>query len=234
MILKITNNCNMGCTHCFHNCLPNGEHMSDENFYLALERIKELNPQVLLVSGGEPTSHPMFEKYIEEIKKLGIVFSVLSNGEFIEKRPELLDLCLYQITNDDRYYPRKIKKVEHKNAIYIDKLIKMESLGRAEGKYESNSIAPNCYNLRVIFKREMNITKTINVMERTLNKFCSILINWNGEINIGELGCCESIGDVSENLGMMEYRLFNSNIRNCNNCGKVKLLTKIHMNQLGE
>jgi peroxiredoxin len=27
----------------------------------------------------------MFEKYIEEIKKLGIVFSVLSNGEFIEK-----------------------------------------------------------------------------------------------------------------------------------------------------
>jgi hypothetical protein len=71
-------------------------------------------------------------------------------------------------------------------------------------------------------------------MERTLNKFCSILINWNGEINIGELGCCKSIGNVSENLGMMEYRLFNSNIRNCNNCGKVKLLTKIHMNQLGE
>ena len=27
MILKITNNCDMGCTHCFHNCLPNGEHM---------------------------------------------------------------------------------------------------------------------------------------------------------------------------------------------------------------
>ena len=39
MILKITNHCDMGCTH----CLPNGEHMSEENFYLALEKIKDYN-----------------------------------------------------------------------------------------------------------------------------------------------------------------------------------------------
>ena len=81
----------------------------------------------------------------------------------------------------------------------------------------------------------LNLAETTTLYTiNQFNKFCSILINWNGKINIGELGCCESIGNVNEDLGMMKYRLFNSKVRNCDSCGKVKLLTKIHMNQLAE
>lgn len=232
MILKITNHCRMGCNHCFHDCLPNNEHMTKETFEKALEKIKEIKPKVLLVSGGEPTDHPNYIEYIEKIKELGIVFYVLSNGMFIEEKPELIELATYQITNDERYYPKRIKWSGHRNIIHINELRKIEAIGRAKGRLDSTSIAPNCYNLRAIFRAKKGLKKTIQMLEGELSKFCSSLIDWNGEIKIGELGCCESIGSVYNTIPELEYKLYNSDIRGCNKCDKVKLLYKVHFDQL--
>lgn len=73
-LIEITNACNLDCEDCFASCSSKGKNVS----FMSLKKFKELleyykkcekEPQVLQISGGEPTMHPQILKMIELAKK---------------------------------------------------------------------------------------------------------------------------------------------------------------------
>lgn len=236
MIIKITNNCRMGCSHCFQNSIPGDDmHMDVATFKNSIRLANMLDTKVLMISGGEPTDHPQYERFIKIAKDNyhGMII-VLSNGMFIEENPTLIELVNYQITNDKKYYPKSIKVVEHPNLYYFDSVRKIEPYGRAKGKFEGTfSSGPNCFNFRTMFRERLDMKKALRMTQMVLHKFCNILVEWNGDIKLSEIGCCEVIGKVvNANIESLNEHMMNSDIRKCNNCDKIKLLNPIHLAQL--
>ncbi len=84
----ITYLCNLRCKHCYQEEYNN--HMKKEDFYLILDRIvkflsdKNLYPQINL-TGGEPLLHPNIFEFIDEIVRMNIRFSILTNGTMIDE-----------------------------------------------------------------------------------------------------------------------------------------------------
>lgn len=61
-LLEITSNCNLKCPLCFADSAPGGHHLSVEACCRAIDRLVQVEgePEVLQISGGEPTIHPGF------------------------------------------------------------------------------------------------------------------------------------------------------------------------------
>lgn len=66
-LAEITANCNLKCPMCFASSGPGGRHWSFEEACRAIDRVvqTETRPEVLQLSGGEPTLHPQFEQIFE-------------------------------------------------------------------------------------------------------------------------------------------------------------------------
>jgi MoaA/NifB/PqqE/SkfB family radical SAM enzyme len=91
MLIKVTNKCSMGCSHCMEDSTVKGEHMTYETFLKALDftaRAEKLAwaagclPLVLL-SGGECTEHPDIVKLIETVFARGMLPFLISNGAWL-------------------------------------------------------------------------------------------------------------------------------------------------------
>lgn len=61
-LLEITSNCNLECPMCFAVSGPGGQHLTFEECCAAIDRLVEVEgqPEILQLSGGEPTVHPRF------------------------------------------------------------------------------------------------------------------------------------------------------------------------------
>lgn len=61
-LLEITSSCNLHCPMCFAASGPGGMHLTFEECRRAIDRLVEVEgrPEVLQLSGGEPTIHPQF------------------------------------------------------------------------------------------------------------------------------------------------------------------------------
>jgi len=61
-LLEITSSCNLECPMCFAVSGPGGEHLSADDCRRAIDRLVEVEgqPEILQLSGGEPTIHPDF------------------------------------------------------------------------------------------------------------------------------------------------------------------------------
>ncbi|MCA9234533.1 MAG: radical SAM protein [Planctomycetales bacterium] len=61
-IVEINSACNLECPMCFASSGPGGEHLSYEDCQRAIDRLVEVEgqPEILQLSGGEPTIHPRF------------------------------------------------------------------------------------------------------------------------------------------------------------------------------
>ncbi len=61
-LLEITSNCNLTCPMCFAASAPGGQHLTFQQCKAAIDRLVavEGKPEVLQLSGGEPTIHPEF------------------------------------------------------------------------------------------------------------------------------------------------------------------------------
>ena len=66
MVLKITDICDMGCSHCLSDCTMSSLEpcMTEKVLNDSIDFINQMSPLTLIVSGGEPTLHPDFTKYI--------------------------------------------------------------------------------------------------------------------------------------------------------------------------
>jgi hypothetical protein len=61
-LVEITSSCNLSCPMCYAHSGPGGKHLSFEACTAAIDRLVEVEgrPEVLQLSGGEPTIHPQF------------------------------------------------------------------------------------------------------------------------------------------------------------------------------
>ena len=107
IVIELTNACNYYCPFCYKNANANGEFMSDSVFDQLNQTIKS-NVKNILISGGEPTLHPSYLKYIDTLAEYSDVH-MITNGSILHNHdPEVLKkLSLIQFSiygcNDAEY-----------------------------------------------------------------------------------------------------------------------------------
>lgn len=93
-LLEITSSCNLSCPVCFAESGPGGEHLSVAACQTAIDRLVEVEgqPEVLQLSGGEPTVHPDFLQILEYACEQPIDYVMINtNGIRIARDPEFVD-----------------------------------------------------------------------------------------------------------------------------------------------
>lgn len=82
-LVEITSSCNLTCPLCYAASAPGGWHLSVDDCRRAIDRLVEVEgrPEVLQLSGGEPTIHPQFLDVLEYACRQPIdVVMVNTNG----------------------------------------------------------------------------------------------------------------------------------------------------------
>ena len=93
-LLEITSSCNLECPMCFAVSGPGGNHVPYEDCARAIDRLVEVEgqPEVLQLSGGEPTIHPDFDRLLRYACDQPIdIVMVNTNGVRIAKDPGLVE-----------------------------------------------------------------------------------------------------------------------------------------------
>lgn len=116
MLIKITQSCSMGCSHCCNDAVLCDRHMTMETFIDVLNFINKNDTYSIqdMFAGGEPFENPLLwnfvDKYFEMIH--GKMLIIATNGLYMQKHQEEVAEKLekykflsFQVTNDTRYYP---------------------------------------------------------------------------------------------------------------------------------
>ena len=246
MMIKITEYCSMGCPHCMNAATTNGKDMTFEVLKDTMNFIKEnhLCEKCLIITGGEPTEHKEFDKFMNYIidfvgqTKCSMTITVTTNGEQIEADPERFQgyvekankygiYLVFQVSADVRYYPRRIsvhKRIFREPGFCLvdDCITHMYPQGRAlqhDYKYKAN--APKCANLRLLelqllMKGKKSFTDLVRGLEAQ-NKFCEPHIKINGGIGIGESDLCPSVASIYDSDEEIIKGIMNNR---CNQCSK--------------
>lgn len=255
MLIKITNMCAMGCTHCMEDSTPVGEHMTEVTFRKALdftERAEALAwsrgafRQVLL-SGGECTEHPEILRFIEIVEERKLVPLLITNGMWLaddELRKAILKpqrSILVQVTNDTRFYPHKPPEVRDRRVVYVPRLTVLVPLGRAKGNETVASmglrraIAPPSFNLRSATRSRRSFEEAVAVlrMRATLGQSgnCTPSIMENGDVVAGETRFCWKIGTVESSMTEVTRALLD--MEECNRCGLEAGLSQVEKRAIG-
>lgn len=242
MLIKITEKCSMGCTHCLSDCKPTGQHMSMETLVDVIRFCnEEIDIFTPLIAGGEPGEHPQFVEmclmFIESVSKQPLKFaSILTNGSWIEedenKAKSLLDYAkskgvqlTIQITSDPRYYPRKVnipKKIARHKDVFIDKCPTLNPQGRALNLSNDKDFfttgAPSCCNARLVARQDivkgMSFAEYITTL-RKAGKMCIPSIDIDGSIKAGESRLCPAVGTIYDNPKDILKGIAKLECRNC-------------------
>lgn len=88
VVWHMTGACNLRCRHCYASnpgSPPDGiPQMSRGETFAFLDRLAVLNPPSLLLSGGEPLSHPDFFEYLDYAVSRKLRVSLSTNGTLID------------------------------------------------------------------------------------------------------------------------------------------------------
>lgn len=106
-LLEINSACNLECPMCFAASGPGGEHLSFADCRAAIDRLVEVEgqPEILQLSGGEPTIHPEFVEIFEYACAQPIdIVMINTNGVRIAR---------------DRKFVEQLAKLKHRSEIYL-------------------------------------------------------------------------------------------------------------------
>lgn len=93
-LLEITSSCNLECPMCFAASGPGGTHLSVDECRRAIDRLVEVEgePEILQLSGGEPTIHPDFWEIFEYACAQPIdIVMINTNGIRIARDPAFVE-----------------------------------------------------------------------------------------------------------------------------------------------
>jgi hypothetical protein len=256
MLIKITNYCSMGCSHCMEDSTVAGQHMTRETFLAALgltERLEGLAwkrgvPKLLLLSGGEATEHPDVLWFLETARATGHKVILITNGMWLDDpelcakilRPDWTDLMV-QVTNDPRFYPKAPKNVptDDPRVMFVPSLTVLVTLGRLKRSRLPAAPpvrkAPTSFNFRSLTRSLRDVREAL-FMQRAratmgLSGHCSPSISSDGTIVAGETSNCFPIGDVHSTADDVTRALVGMQ---CNKCGLVDNLTQEQKLAIGE
>lgn len=221
----------MGCTHCMIDADGRGAHMTADTFLDALLFALRTD-ETALITGGEPTEHPLCCEFVEWARAAGLGVALASNGMFLddaELTRRVLDLGVdVQIANDTRYYPRRIRHVKHPRLLYTYRITTLVSLGRASNMVGTR-LAPNCFNLRSATRTLGSVTAAIQYL-RLNGKFCTPTVEYDGSVRAGETNGCFAIGTVRSTDRDLTDRLL---AHDCSACGLARNLSARHRRAIG-
>ncbi len=253
MLIKVTNFCSFGCSHCMENSTPAGLHMTREIFEKSLDftaRTEKMawdlgiDPLILL-SGGECTEHPEIISFIEEVYRRKMKPLLISNGSWLRNeelkksilRPEWLDLEI-QIQNDPKFYPTRVPRILDSRITYRPPVGSLVPLGRmTKGKSWQGvpyRTAPTSFNLRSATRSLKDFEKAV-CFQRTRAAFalsgaCSPSISFDGVVRAGETTNCFEIGTVDSTNEELTKAIINMT---CNRCGLETNLSQEHKRAIG-
>ena len=251
MLIKITEKCRMGCTHCLDDARTDLEHhMSFETFKKAVEFSMKYDP-CIFISGGEPTEHPMFWQfmdYLAEITPYKFYTVVMTNGmnlndNDIEKVENLKNKFKgkleWQVSSIRPYYPLRIdtdqKIFQRKDFSIVRKLEKLEKRGRASQhpKFLFNAKAPQCFNLRSIARKTRSLSETIKLL-RAVQKYCTPSIIWDGSIVLGESRLCPKVATIYDTPAEIIDKIINFTCKDPDCWEMLNKLPITHLIAIGE
>jgi len=106
-LVEITSSCNLQCPMCYAASGPGGKHLTFEEVKRSINRLVEVEgrPEVLQLSGGEPTIHPQFDEILDYACRQPIdVVMVNTNGLRLAR---------------DRGFAQRIAKWRHRLQTYL-------------------------------------------------------------------------------------------------------------------
>ena len=248
MMIKITEHCSMGCTHCMNNATPNNKHMDFDTFKKVIGFQKEYGGSFVIITGGEPTEHPEFQKFlrytIQELKQTFI--TITTNGLWLQNNynfvKQLLNChdkyVMFQVTNDKRYYPTPLDEshpvYQLGNVVLCTEIEHIYPQGRAaDNNLEWSSKGCKCFNIRAIL-HQINI-KNLRVaigMLSVMGKFCTPHIDIYGNIKLGESDLCPVCSNISKIHDDIVKDILNFK---CDKCRHVnQALSQEHRKIIGE
>jgi Radical SAM superfamily len=237
MIIRITDMCRMGCSHCMiEGSGEFGDHMPDRIYEPALELAQASMSPVVLLSGGEPTEHPDFFRYLRQMRESVLLPVITSNGMFTQRpgvAEQLAELGVFvQVTNDPRYYPQRLEPelFDHEGWHYEDTIPMIFPCRRTRlNGIEATRMYPGCVNLRAAVRR-FGLQPAL-VQLSAAGKQCAPSINVDGSIRAGEADTCHRIGQVGDSLASIEHELATMK---CDICGLRDNLKPEHLAAIGE
>lgn len=219
MLLKLTEKCSMGCTHCMNSATPEGKHMTMDTLNDVLEfLIRNQAYEHLIVSGGEPTEHPDFEMIMNRIltrfaeAKQPSVITITTNGFWCLEHPEAAKRIaagtayakvFWQVSTDSRYYPKDLPL--HKRLwrepgfVLCDKCVtQVYPQGRAlENNIPWKAKASKCFNVRAVTKQMKHPSIGLIVEHLLVSHFyCTPAIRIDGSISLGESDHCPKMASI--------------------------------------
>jgi len=106
-LVEITGACNLTCPMCYASSGPGGDHLSLQDCKAAIDRLVEAegHPEVLQLSGGEPTLHPRFAEVFDYACRQPIdIVMINTNGIRLAHDERLLDLLATQRHRIEIYF----------------------------------------------------------------------------------------------------------------------------------
>lgn len=212
----------MGCPHCMDDAKPDGKDMTLKTLEDSMNFIIKNNIyHSIIVTGGEPTEHPLFPMFmgyiIAALAKLNkkCMVTVTTNGFWILENEENREVCKrmvnngtdvnvqFQVSADSRYYPQRLdvtKRIwREKGFVLCDNCI---TSIYPQGRAKTNNIpwsakASKCFNIRALTKQLPNPTIESVVWSMALRqKFCTPAIKINGDIVLGESTLCPTCATI--------------------------------------
>lgn len=237
MILKVTERCDMSCSHCLSDCKKEGRDMDLEMFDYALKWATDHWIEYIIITGGEPFMHPdilTILDHAENYLKHGNI-TVATNGEWLlnnkRQAKKIFNIhkdIIFQITNDQRYYSRKVdlKDLVFKrmNVFCTDKLDHIYPQGRALNLHDIEVLSMSgkcakCTNMNLVMiqlYRDQNLDlKELFSQYEKCNKFCSPQVKVNGEISFGESDLCGTVGNIYMDDEEILKNAFNNPCEKC-------------------
>ena len=250
MMIKITEKCSMGCSHCMNRATCNGEHMSFDIFKDVIEFQKKYGGPFCFITGGEPFEHPNFIQFLLYAKQQlpecfitvatnGVAMQDILTAKFVyDLGKHTFPPVLFQVCNDSRYYPTSIDLslpvFELNNVTVITEVPRLYPQGRTlDNKLKWESNGSKCFNVRAVAHQIQNptIEKIIGVLAYK-EKICTPHISIHGNIKLGESDLCP----VCSNIYKSEKEIINDilNFR-CHGCDHVNCkLDSYYKNLIGE
>lgn len=220
MLFQITNNCHELCPHCLQCSCPSEAHMSAQTLSYAIGFAKFMSAPIIVISGGEPTSHPQFLEFCERVSKSGIPFSICSNGSFIDDEAKTKEVIAatklkgfigMQVYTHKDFYQNYEKRVaqralfENIKGVVFDThdIENMQDVGRARSCSKAQEYIDKqkhvmgCVNMSLIGHQSESAARFVkNYNSYGLKWLCKPLVDWQGNIHMSESAQCPSVGNV--------------------------------------
>ncbi|MCL4806480.1 MAG: radical SAM protein [Thermoanaerobaculia bacterium] len=81
VLIELTYRCNLDCFFCYNDVKLKGRPLGRERYFDLLAELAEMQVLTVVLSGGEPLSHPDFLAIGARARELGFVVRVKSNGD---------------------------------------------------------------------------------------------------------------------------------------------------------